>query len=739
MKKQLIYHLILIITSLVANHRSIAQNPLAYWTFDNSNPLADIIKGSIADTARYHNQITVGAGSVGNGVFPATRDGLLVTSALPEKAQAITVEFMFKGNEFFFSTFPEPSFRLVAHYDYIQFTTTTVAKNVIVDHWIVNLRGNGINSYNNLSDGNWHHVVFRVDGKTGTKQIWIDGQTNKLLTKEIHRFDFIQVQKASAFSRMEGLDEVAVYDTYLSDDLIKQHYLEVNNNRHYSFGSQNLKASAGTAAVEIVDPKEFAPGYPDYTVQATDQLKTFPDPRYFPGHNLPRNFPWLDISYLHRELKGNGGMGLGQSNPQKAIELTDEMVKRWNYYAEIRCLRQDTVTALKTYNDPNTLEHALIKYANNNPSVPLAAVIMQVQNKPVHAGYKSHSPYVLSQELPDKYYLRDKTGKEIIYNNKKWITPLAPLDIVEYDANTTVTYLRQVAKVLKRPVDMLNDNGEVFGHMRTADLLNMDPDVVKLQTSKKWNVAELNGWFQYRMDSVYKNFILNKLGWKNTLFTIYNTSAVNSNYWPDYSFRRNTNSLFNGSHRSTPSFYPAFPWNWKLASGQYNGYGVIAEGRRKEIEMGDKLFAPFISAGWGLEENNIRPAQWLGLLKSMVMLGADFFHVGYFNVTGGGGWPNGKGPNDPRGYIYQVAMPSYAQAIASRVFPFIENGELLNPSADTSVRGFDYRFPAGNESHLVMVRKLGKKYLIFGTVQPNGNYIGNAPVIKPVSIKLENR
>ena len=95
------------------------------------------------------------------------------------------------------------------------------------------------------------------------------------------------------------------------------------------------------------------------------------------------------------------------------------------------------------------------------------------------------------------------------------------------------------------------------------------------------------------------------------------------------------------------------------------------------MALGIKFFAPFISAGWNLEEKNIRPGQWLGLLKSMVMLGADFFHVGYFNVTGTTGWPNGKGPNDPRGYIYQAAMPAYAQAIASQVWEFLDKGVLL--------------------------------------------------------------
>jgi hypothetical protein len=247
-----------------------------------------------------------------------------------------------------------------------------------------------------------------------------------------------------------------------------------------------------------------------------------------------------------------------------------------------------------------------------------------------------------------------------------------------------------------------------------------------------------NGWMQNRFDSVYKATILQNIPWKDVSFTFYNVSAYNSAYWPQYSERIGTNSLFKGTPRSTPAFYPARPDNWRLASGPLNGYGTVAEGRKKEIALGVKHFAPFISAGWGLEEKNIRPAQWLGLLKSMVMLGADFFHVGYFNVTGKTGWPNGKGPNDPRGYIYQAAMPAYAQAIASQVWDFLDKGVLLEDPLSKEQR-MPFAFEASASNHLVLVRKLDKKYLIYGTVQPSSNYKGNTALEATTSITLEGK
>lgn len=41
--------------------------------------------------------------------------------------------------------------------------------------------------------------------------------------------------------------------------------------------------------------------------------------------------------------------------------------------------------------------------------------------------------------------------------------------------------------------------------------------------------------------------------------------------------------------------------------------------RESEIASGDILFSPFVAAGWsGKAERNLRPAQWLGILKVLL-------------------------------------------------------------------------------------------------------------------------
>lgn len=713
--------------------------PYLYWTFDRDS-LADM-NGNLLDIKRYKLKISRAGSIVNKGLEIDPSGGILVTRALTGKIKsAVTVEFCYKGSVFNFQSFATPNFMIRLAYPFLRFITISSAGTTrSKDDWIIRLNGIGKKSYDYYTDGQWHHIAFVVDVRKGIKQIYIDGELPEGFSKSIPKGDQIVVDGFDGFRTLTALDELAFYKSALPADLIAGHYQSLKSGNNYTFTVPTKRQTVPaepTPVLTTLDKLEFAPGYPNYTIQASEQLKYFPDPRFYAGQPMKRNFPWLDISYLHRELPGNGGKGFGKISPSKAVEITDEMVRRWNYYIELPCLRVDSTSANKRYSSPEFIENALVNYANKHPELPAASVIMQVQGRPIHAGFDHNKAYENAQDLADAYYLRDASGKVILSGNKKWLSPLAPLDIIKKDAFTTAFYLRQLSKHLNRPIDMLNDNGELFGHMRPESLLKSDPKVKRDIEVKKLTNPQYNGLFQNRLDTCYKNELLRLLGWKKTWFTFYNVSAFNAEYWPDYAMRRTSNFVINGNHYSTPSFYPSSPGNWQSASGPNNGYGAVAQGRLKEIAIGDKFFAPFVSAGWSFEDKNIRPAQWLALLKSMVMLGAEFFHVGYFNVTGGGGWPDGAGPFDPRGYAYQVAMPIYAQAIASRVFPFLRDGELLNPRKSTD-KIYPFRFAGTKENQLLLVRRLGKKYLIYGSIQPNTNFAGNVANEESTKIILD--
>lgn len=723
---------------------AMAQQPLSYWTFDNKDSLKDEVRDKILNLKNYRVQVEIIDGMVGRAINPIIPNQLIVTNLLREvnNLSDFTLELAFRGKGFVFTTFPSADFRLTFSSEGINILYNIQRKGKEVNEkWVIPLRGTGVTSYHNLADGKWHHFVL-VARKSGIFEIWIDGKTDPQFTRNVSPFDGWIITGSDGLRLNAAMDELAFYNTALSPELTQQHAQELRNGEHYSFhiNPAAIARQKKTPQQEIytMDEKEFAPGYPDYTVQATDQLKAFPLPRYASDVSMPRNFPWMDITYLHRELPGDGGKGFGKMSPQTAVRLTDELAVNWNYYIELPTLRTDAATAQKRYTNPDEIFPSLIAYANAHPQLPAATVLMQVQNKPVQAGFDRNTPYVTARDLAGKYYLKDKNNKPIVYNKKKWLSPFTSMELVEKDGQTSAFYLKQLGRHLTRKINMINENGEWFGHKWPEELLRQSPEVVSFTTTNGMDYEHFNGWMQNRFDSVYKATILNNIPWHDVKFTFYNVSAYNSAYWPQYSERKMTNSLFNGTPRSTPAFYPARPDNWRLASGPLNGYGRVAEGRKKEMALGVRYFAPFISAGWNLEEKNIRPAQWLGLLKSMVMLGADFFHVGYFNVTGKTGWPNGKGPNDPRGYIYQAAMPAYAQAMASRVWEFLEKGVLLEDPLSKEPR-MPFAFTASSYNHLVLVRKWDNKYLIYGSLQPNSNYKGNTAIASSTSITLEGR
>ncbi|MCO5237729.1 MAG: LamG domain-containing protein [Chitinophagaceae bacterium] len=723
-------------------------SPFYYWSFNNKETGREQIKGKVLDTRYYKCDFSEVEGIVGKAVNLNNTNCTVVTGAMKSNVKdEFSIEFFFKGNSLTFLSFSEQFLLIRFNYNGFLFRTTTLTSQGKSEahNFQIALKGAGKQSYNYYTDNNWHHLVFTACLKTGEKKIYVDGECPEGFSTSIPKGKEFEFGTSDGFRNTDQIDELAFYNRSLPEALIQQHSAEVNNGKSYSFSISKKKATpialrkAKEPESATVDPREYAPGYPDYTIQATDQLKTFPLPQYNASVPVKRNMSWMDISYLHRELPGKGGKGFGKINPAKAVELTEEMVKYWNYYIDLPTLRTTADAAQKNYMNTKNIYGALINYANQNPQYPVATILIEAQGKPAHAGFASSNAYVSSQNLSEKYYLKNEKGVPVIQNQRKWLSPLMPLDIIKKDGQTSRFYLNQLMKHLKKAPALINENGEVFGHIRKEALLKQDPRVWKDYTASGLTESQYSGRFQYLIDSTYRATIMQGLKPGETHFSFYNLSAFNPSYWPDYAMRRELNRWDSQTVYPTPDFYPRWPDNWQNAKGAYNGYGTVAAGRVTEVGLGDRFFSPFVSAGWGEEENNIRPAQWLALLKSMVMLGADFFYTGYFNVTGAGGkWPNGVGPYDPRGYAYQIAMPAYAQAVRTWAPEFFGKGELLNP-ANPNDKINQFRFKGKAENELILVRKLGKRYLIYGSIQPNSNIKGNIPLKKETSIDLEGQ
>jgi hypothetical protein len=694
--------------------------PVSEWTFNN--------RGTIPNKC----PVTRINGLSGDAIDLQNKVCLFTTSGLPRnKKSSITVEFWFKGDKFQFLSVGKHYFLLQLNIKSLLFRTTQQNDNgdTLTQDLLIPLNGTGPGSYSYYTDQQWHHFVFIADLEKGIKQIFIDAVSPIGFSSTILKNKPLLLSNDDGFRNSSAIDELRFYAAAINKTEVQ---------KRFQLAGKKIQQQVRTSS-SAVDTAEFAPGYPNYTIQAKDQLGFFPSPRHYSKFPLNRNMSWMDINYLHRELPGVGGKGFGSSRPQVAIEIMDLLVKKWNYYIDIPLLRTTPVLAAKAYGDTGHLAGALVHYANFQPQYPVALISFQAQNVPAHFGMNSKLPFLRSADLPAEYFMRDSKGKFILRNNRKIHSPLMPLDIVEKDAMLSANYIKALMKFLKREPALINENGELFGHTIKEELLQQDPLVWKDFKRSKLSAAAYSGRFQFSQDALYKKTILEAAGFKNTRFSFYNLSAAQAAYWPAYAQRRTLNKWSDSSFLPSPDFYPSSPETWWQADGARNGFGIIAEGRKKEIELGDRSFAPFVSAGWSAEETTIRPAQWLALTKAMVLLGADFFYVGYFNITGKGGkWPNGAGPNDPRGYIYQAAMPVYAQALRSWAPDFFSKGNLLDPKQYSDPR-FAFRFKGNADNELILVRKYQQSYLIYGSIQPSSNQPGNVPAQVITSIELDGQ
>ena len=82
-------------------------------------------------------------------------------------------------------------------------------------------------------------------------------------------------------------------------------------------------------------------------------------------------------------------------------------------------------------------------------------------------------------------------------------------------------------------------------------------------------------------------------------------------------------------HFSKASIYPGASGPGGFDTGWMGGLDYLEFYRPSEIKAGDELFSPFVAAGWrAAEETNMRPGQWLGFLKLLTALGAEYVETG---------------------------------------------------------------------------------------------------------------
>ena len=165
-------------------------------------------------------------------------------------------------------------------------------------------------------------------------------------------------------------------------------------------------------------------------------------------------------------------------------------------------------------------------------------------------------------------------------------------------------------------------------------------------------------------------------------------------------------------------------------------------------------------------------------------MGSEYFSVGYFNgrhktinttsyVCAESNCPNEKDCcpfQQAQNYVWQIAMPAYAQATTSLWSELLFDGELLigdmpvarlsqgcdHPACDYSSKfpqkqhallnqthwpaPVNWRFWTGSQDVAVYIRKHTREpasHVVVGSIQPQSNYVGNADISVNVTVQLD--
>lgn len=469
------------------------------------------------------------------------------------------------------------------------------------------------------------------------------------------------------------------------------------------------------AAAEQPDSMEYAPGYPRNTISVEEQFQRFPSPQFKTGFSLMPNFLWMDPIYF----SGYGQDGITEKTAvSNSVKLQQELVSHWNYYLLI----SSNTTLYDRYQKPGTFENEWIKLAHMHPDWKCAAISFWAQVRPQHLNdppCNSRRAFATRKDLADSMYVMENV-REKIY--KRW-NPANEVSDISCDIRTQQFYFNRLHQYLQRPLSIISENAEVFHHFQDEQMA--ENDRVKRDMKKRGieNSDQYQALKRMEWERAYRDSILKVKGNENALYTVYSIDGQNK-FRHRYDIMRTLSSPIRGMHYATPDFYPRWPDNWKKWKGPWHGLDWIVKCRNTELEYGDRLFSPFVAAGWDNDESrNIRPAQWLALMKVLGVMGAEFYYTGFFNLK--------KPFADPRGYTWQAVIPVYAQAVLSHAEDILLEGNLIN--------GPEYLLPTGKSNIIAVARKHRNKkhYLVATAIMVNSNEKTDRPAPEYVDIELD--
>jgi hypothetical protein len=468
-----------------------------------------------------------------------------------------------------------------------------------------------------------------------------------------------------------GLDELAIWEAALSDAMIYQHYQDaLVHHRPYTMGSDSGLPPAPAPAVwnASCDLKEFAPGtllptprgnatqgdpdgggaiswnndWPEESV-VVNQLDSYPRTRLLKAAKMRPNVNWMDPHYL-------GGAGQIATAHNRRWGANNMVVNSVLVQAELAQNYNYGLVLWFPAGVDTPLSNATMALANAQPDWPLHVVI------PGRGGGKQ----IHNQSLPSGCYLQDAAGNFITMAGKpagakkilRVTTPSlaesagCPDALFDADGEHSLAMFKLADETLTRPIDLINEDGEIFeslgnlyGNGKT--LVCKDAQVqaaFEKDDSPNWDTFE-SKW-RLRLTARFRDIFLQSglASLKGTAYSQYQVQGTDKdveNYYGNWTYTREINTPLRKhsgsgtSYYSTIDLYPGNCWDsycsWFAGAGAWHSLTMLDSDRPAAQSLGDDLFSPFVAAGWSVEaERNIRPAQWLGMLKLVGIWGAEF-------------------------------------------------------------------------------------------------------------------
>ncbi|MEO0896472.1 MAG: hypothetical protein AAFY71_08755 [Bacteroidota bacterium] len=590
----------------------------------------------------------------------------------------------------------------------------------------------GKRSLNYYQDNDWHHFILQIDTRKGRGELWIDGELLPELLIQFPKGGKLG-NKSKPFSEV-GLPKgfrgqvqyMAYYHEWLSQKFIGSRAQKFDAIRVTSLEEkENISVAKGE---KVMDEREYVV-VEGNSVLPWNQLESFPLPRYKQGHQLMRLYNWMDMKFA-------AGFKQPWIDPSRIGErgafMQEELISNWNYMLTIH---NPNIAGQKKIWDKGGRLYEIREVAQRHPEVPIALTTLWAQSISRFVGKKKSSA-IRFQQHPETAYVLGKNGKPIENKyGKKLISPAVETTLFRSDVDVIYRNFDALYKGLGRPVDFINENGEVPPKAFDWEEVKYDKKVkAKFQESGYPNFEQYLATEKLRIRSYWRDELLKHPLAEGANFSWYAIDAGPLDRF-DYEISRQINKKNRGQYYSTPDFYPRYPGNWNSWISAWRGYKWIKLTRVKELALGDNLYSPYVAAGWNRDPKvNVRPSQWLALLKVMNVSGAEFFYTGFFNVSKGKG--ERKFP-DSRNYIWQVVTPAYAQAVASHYEEILLKGNVAKD--DKGEWALD--IPCGDLNALIAARKHASKeiYVVAGGLQPPSNIKGAIKDEKELTFQLAGK